>query len=117
VVDSISLQANHRMAKVLKAKGYDLKAFKPVWIRAGGTVTDPSGPGPFFVEAEGTYSGGGRPALDLDVDPVELALETLDWLCRVTRQGKITVASCAGVPWQAASQIHFAHASTSIVKP
>jgi len=38
-----------------------LRAFKPVWIRAGGTVTDPSGPGPFFVEAGGTYySVGGR---------------------------------------------------------
>ena len=37
-----------------------LRALKPVWIRTGGTVTDPSGPGPFFVEAGGTFSGGGR---------------------------------------------------------
>lgn len=38
-----------------------LRALKPVWICAGGTVTDPSGPGPFFVEAGGTYySVGGQ---------------------------------------------------------
>jgi WD40 repeat protein len=37
-----------------------LRENKAIWIRAGGTVTDPLCPGPFFVDSGGTFSGSGN---------------------------------------------------------